>query len=431
MNAWFLLVAMAAATPTTPVVAPWSEGLSNGADLEVEVVTFGVGDEIAEWFGHAAIVVRDRRLRVERLYNYGEYEFDPALALRYLQGHLTFHVAERPVDRTIALYIRKNRDVRVQTLDLRSSQKLRLATLLADNVRPENRSYLYDHYSDNCTTRIRDAVNLVTEGALSRAATTPSASLREHTRRLTAVSAVVGTLIDALLNDEVDRPLTVWEATFLPDEFEAFLATVQVSGDDGVLHPLVAGHRVLHQAVRPPAPGPVSTMTFAILGLLSGAGILLLGRWRRRRLLALSTMAVGVVVGIPGTVLFVMATLTDHHVAWANENLLFANPLTLTLLPLGLWWLWSQRRHARRPTTRAVRALRVVSLLLGALGVLAVVVKVLPVADQQNWRLLWLCVPPLAALAIAVRLFETSPPTPGARERNAADKKLGAVLAAA
>ena len=411
MNAWFLLVAMAAATPTAPVVAPWSEGLSNGADLDVEVVTFGVGDEIAEWFGHAAIVVRDRRLHVERLYNYGEYEFDPALALRYLQGHLTFHVAERPVDRTIALYIRKNRDVRVQTLDLTSSQKLRLATLLADNVRPENRSYLYDHYSDNCTTRIRDAIDLVTDGSLSPLASAPSATLREHTRRLTAVSPVVGTLIDALLNDEVDQPLTVWGSTFLPDEFEAFLGTVQFLGSDGTLRPLVAGQRVLHQAIRPPTPGPVSTMTFALLGLLAGAGILLLGHQRRRRLLALSAMAVGVIVGVPGTVLFVMATLTDHHVAWGNENLLFGNPLTLTLLPLGLWWLWSQRRHARHPSTRAVRALRVVSLLLGALGVLAVVVKVLPVADQENWRLLWLCVPPLAALAIAVRRTTTTTAT--------------------
>jgi hypothetical protein len=41
-------------------------------------------------------------------------------------------------------------------------------------------------------------------------------------------------------------------------------------------------------------------------------------------------------------------------------------------------------------------------------GVLAVVVKVLPVADQQNWRLLWLCVPPPVALAFAIRRTTTT-----------------------
>lgn len=208
--------ALAAAVPTASPTAPWARGLSDGADLEVDVVTFGPGNDMAEWFGHAALVVRDRRLQVERLYNYGEYEFDPALALRYLQGHLTFHVAERPVDRTIALYVHRNRDVRVQTLALSSSQKLELARLLADNVRPENRSYLYDHYADNCTTRLRDVINQVMRGALKTQAMEPRASLREHTRRLTAVNVVVGVLIDALLNDEVDRPLTAWEAAFLP-----------------------------------------------------------------------------------------------------------------------------------------------------------------------------------------------------------------------
>jgi hypothetical protein len=407
MMAWMMIwAAVVAAAPT----APWARELSDGADLEVEVVTFGPGDDIAEWFGHAALVVRDRRLQVERLYNYGEYEFDPALALRYLQGHLTFHVAERPVDRTIALYVRRNRDVRVQTLALSSSQKLELARLLADNVRPENRSYLYDHYADNCTTRLRDVINQVMRGALKTQAMEPRASLREHTRRLTAVNVVVGVLIDALLNDEVDHPLTAWEAAFLPAEFEAWLETVTVDGDDGVRRPLVSTRRFIHAARRASAPPPLSLTTAVTLGVLAGAAIVAIGCWRRR-LVGLLAMLVGLVVGGPGTVLFVMATLTDHHVTWGNENLVFANPLTLMLVPCGAWWLasWRSTTAAARSTTatgpslRAHRALQMVGLLVAALAVIAVVVKVHPLADQHNWRLLALCVPSLVALGAVVR----------------------------
>ncbi len=401
--------ALAAATPMATLTAPWARGLSDGADLDVEVVTFGPGDDVAEWFGHAALVVRDRRLQVERLYNYGEYEFDAALALRYLQGHLTFHVAERPVDRTIALYVRKNRDVRGQTLALRSSQKVELARALADNVRPENRSYLYDHYTDNCTTRLRDVINQVTRGALKAQALGPSVSLREHTRRLTAVNAVVGVLIDAVLNDEVDHALTAWEATFLPAEFEAWLETVTVDGDDGVGHPLVASRRIIHAAGRAAAPAPMSLTTAVTLGVLAGAAIVAVGCWRRR-LIGLLAVLVGLVIGGPGTVLFVMATLTDHHVTWGNENLVFANPLTLMLVPGGAWWLAAWRpttaaasTTAMGPSLRAQRALRVVGLLVAALAVIAVVIKVHPLADQQNWRVLALCVPSLVALGTLVR----------------------------
>ena len=42
-------------------------------------------------------------------------------------------------------------------------------------------------------------------------------------------------------------------------------------------------------------------------------------------------------------------------------------------------------------------------LLVAALAVIAVVIKVHPLADQQNWRVLALCVPSLVALGTLVR----------------------------
>jgi hypothetical protein len=93
---------------------PWLRGLSRGEDLAIHVVTFGPGDDIAEWFGHAAIAVEDTRLKEARLYNYGEYAFDKTVALRYLRGHLIFHVGERPFVPTLDLYAAHRRDVRTR-----------------------------------------------------------------------------------------------------------------------------------------------------------------------------------------------------------------------------------------------------------------------------------------------------------------------------
>ena len=37
----------------------WADGQSRGEDLHIFLVTFGVGDDIASWFGHTALMVRD------------------------------------------------------------------------------------------------------------------------------------------------------------------------------------------------------------------------------------------------------------------------------------------------------------------------------------------------------------------------------------
>lgn len=396
MGVWMLTALLAMTTP------PWAMGESRGEDLQVHVVTFGAGDDIAEWFGHAAIVIEDTARHEARLYNYGEYAFDPTLALRYLQGHLTFQVGERPYQRTLQLYAQKNRDVRLQTLALSSTQKLQLATLLADNVKPENRQYLYDHYSDNCTTRIRDALDVVTDGALRRQAGPGLMTLREHTASLSAVSPVLSVLIDMLLNDEVDRPISTWEETFLPREFERFLDGVVLEDDSGRRRPLVAGRAIVHAAQRVPPPPPPSATSLLALG--AGAGLVVvvlttLGGRHRRRVFGVVVGVAGFVLGLPGLVLTLMATVTDHHVTFWNENLLVLHPLVLLLVPAGL--LLALTSATSSWSRRAGRVVVVVVGVMAAGAVVAVGGKVLPGFDQQNgavlavvapvWLSLWLC----------------------------------------
>jgi hypothetical protein len=396
MGVWMLTTLLLMAAP------PWAVNESRGEDLQVHVVTFGPGDDIAEWFGHAAIVIEDTARNEARLYNYGEYAFDPTLALRYLQGHLTFQVGERPYRRTLQLYAQKNRDVRLQTLALSSTQKLKLATLLSDNVKPENRQYLYDHYSDNCTTRIRDALDIVTDGALRRQADAGLLTLREHTASLSAVDPVLSVLIDVLLNDEVDRPSSSWEEAFLPREFERFLDGVVLSDGDGHVRPLVAGRAIVHRAQRPPPPPPPSTSILLALGV--GIGLIVVvfttfaGR-QRRRVFCLFAGSAGIVLGLPGLVLTMMATMTDHHVTFWNENLLVLHPVALLLLPASLLLAVTSTTSAwsRRAARVVVGGVGV----MAAGAVVAVVGKVLPGLDQHNgsvlavvapvWLSLWLC----------------------------------------
>src|SRR5690349_23649541 len=147
-----LLTALPASAQELP---PWGTGESRGEDLSVYLVTFGPGDDVPSWFGHGSLVVEVQKLHQSRLYNYGMFSFDERMLLRYAMGRLEFWVDDASPSATFRFYRSMNRDVRLQELNLTTAQRVELAKLLAVNVLPANRNYLYQHYSDNCVTRLR------------------------------------------------------------------------------------------------------------------------------------------------------------------------------------------------------------------------------------------------------------------------------------
>jgi hypothetical protein len=380
--AWLAMLALVAP-------APWSDGRSQGEDLLIHVITFGPGDVIPEMFGHNAIVVEDTRLHEERMYNYGEYRFASNLLPNYLRGELDFYVGERPVAPTIRIYREKNRSVHSQTLALSPAQKLRLAKLLADNILEENRSYRYDHYLDNCATRIRDILDKATDGQVSASAKAAPArtTLREHTRAMTAVNFPVGLIIDAFTNDEVDQPGSRWSEAFLPREFAELLRELTVTDETGASRPMVAAEATLFEAARP-ASAPTSVWWSLALGVVAGAVVF--GAGRSRRGAAMMSIMAGIVVGIPGTVLTLLATMTTHHVTFHNANLLWANPLALSLVFFGVLQLPSKARLAR--------AWRMICINLAGAVAVALVASFF-IGQVTSWPLA-LCAPPLLVLGV-------------------------------
>src|SRR4051812_39823540 len=100
-------------------VAPWGTGESRGEDLTVTLVTFGPSDDgVDSYFGHSALVVEDSRLHQSRLYNYGMFDFDWRMLLKFVGGRLEFWVGEARVEGTIDFYRSLNRDVTLQVLNL-------------------------------------------------------------------------------------------------------------------------------------------------------------------------------------------------------------------------------------------------------------------------------------------------------------------------
>lgn len=161
---------------------------SSGEQLSISVITFGRGDAVHQYFGHNAFVIEAPSVEQPSatVFNYGMFTFGPGMIPQFLKGRLHFWVGATELQQTAAQYARANRDVRLLELNLSPTARAAVFARLLHDVRPENREYLYDHYFDNCSTRVRDILDAALHGQLRRAWSVPSQfTLRDQTRRYT------------------------------------------------------------------------------------------------------------------------------------------------------------------------------------------------------------------------------------------------------
>jgi hypothetical protein len=92
-----------------------------------------------------------------------------------------------------------------------------VADKLAFDALEENHYYLYHHFADNCTTRVRDIIDDVTDGSLSRDSNgSVGITYRELGRRGLAEMTGLVVVAHFFLGRGADRQPTLYEAMFLP-----------------------------------------------------------------------------------------------------------------------------------------------------------------------------------------------------------------------
>jgi hypothetical protein len=330
-------------------------------DVSVGVITFGRGDHVHQYFGHNALVVTG--IAPEPVvFNYGMFSFGSGVVSQFLMGRLRFWLGTTPLDPTVASYAAAHRDVRILDLALTADERAAVVRRLLYDARPEHRYYLYDHYRDNCSTRVRDVLDAALHGKLRKQWSRGARfTLREETRRYTDRDALTQWAMMLGLNASVDRPQPLWDDAFLPLELEALLRRARVDRAAGTT-PLVTRTRTLYSAPRPPLPAAPSRrapacfaigLALALLFVLLGEGARANVRGMRGALLGLSA-AYGTVAGLFGVLLFHLAVFSDHQVAHGNLNLLLVNPLTLVagIIALIAWIAGPGARGLARAWTR-------------------------------------------------------------------------------
>jgi hypothetical protein len=382
---------------TPPPPAPGTDAALDSArarlgdSLQFTVYTYGPGDAVFERFGHIALAVRDARTGQDVAYNWGMFGFDePNFLWRFLTGDTRYWMEGYRTVEFNAAYQAQNRTIRQQALNLTPMQRGALYDFLAWNAQEANRYYRYDYYNDNCSTRVRDALDWALGGALRPAIDSVRGhhTWRGETARITADDLPVYAGIQIALGRNADRHLTRWQLGFLPEYLADDLARVTLAGTA-----LVGADTMLFEARRDPMPAgaPDRVMPALAVGLALGGGVFALARVAPAALGLFGVMwyAVG---GLLGTALLLAGTVTKHvPYMGTNLNLTILSPL---LLAAALFWWWRPRADRRG---RAARALAVVTALIAVVGL---VLMHLPGFTQGSMLLFMTVVPVHAALAV-------------------------------
>lgn len=376
---------------------------SSGDELDVALITFGPGEEVWERFGHNAILIRDRASGVEKLYNYGMFDFaQENFFLNFARGRMMYRIAVSDPAEDFPVYRQEGRWIVRQDLNLTPDERASLRDKLDWNARPENAQYRYDYFRENCSTRVRDMLDQAVGGAIHNQTVAPSRGFtyRMDALRLMRPDLLVMLGIDAGLGPLADKRLTYWDESFVPMELMRHVRDIHVTDAAGAAKPLVAHETRLAEARVPePEDYPPAWIWRALaIGVVFGLIVLLLSAVRRqawaRVLLATVSSLCALIFGLAGLVLLGLWLLTDHESAWRNENLLLFDPLCLLLLPC---WLASFRARWR-PSAFAVR----LGLLIALLAGVAFFVKVLPAFAQDNRFWIALLLPVQIAFAIVL-----------------------------
>jgi hypothetical protein len=379
--------------PSNAGVAPGAA--EPGSNLTVYLLTFGWGDVVWERFGHNAIWIKDRTRGTDVTYNWGMFDFDqPHFLRRFLTGDTRYWMEAIDFAPMVRFYKERDRSILAQELNLTPAQRLKLQQFVQNNALPENKFYRYDYYRDNCSTRLRDALDHAVSGQLQLATVTrvTSGTYRSHTQRLMTGDIPLYTGVTLALGHPADKLISVWDEMFLPVRMANDLRSVSIPDSTGARIPLVRSEMAIFTAGRSPEPAapPNYFPWYVAFGILLAGVVIALVRSAEggNRIAFFAATAIvtlwSLIAGLAGTALVFAWLFTKHYFMSRNENLMHFDPLLLALailVPLSVYGL--------RGVSKALK----LSGFVAALSLFGFVLQGIPFFDQKNGEIIALALP--------------------------------------
>lgn len=305
--------------------------------IEISLLTCGPRQQVYSLYGHTAIRFLDKSSGRDLVVNYGVFSFDkPFFVLRFVFGLTDYEIGITSFDFFKWEYESTGCGVRQQVLNLTAKEKMAIAEAIDRNCLPENRTYRYNYFYDNCTTRARDILvnNINGKVAYGNTATTghdyPSFRELIHAYNDGHRWARFGN--DILLGVKADSHTNFEQQQFLPERLCDDFERAWITNADGTKRKLVSrSFWALNPAPTTQETGCIPSPTicltaFALLTLAIAAY-----EWRHKRVAWIFDAAAMLVTGLCGLILLAMV-FSQHPTVSLNLQILLLNPLNALML---------------------------------------------------------------------------------------------------
>ena len=306
----------------------------------ISVLTIGPGSSLSDSFGHSAIRIQDKSKNYDLVFNYGIYDFnDPKFYSNFIKGYLNYSLGVSYFKDFKSSYILNNRYIKEQVLLLPDSIKQIIVDRLIFNSKPENKNYLYDYFSNNCSTIIKDIIdeslvkydyqnNYIVE---NKSKNTYRRLIYENIDKNSWGS--LG--IDICLGSYIDQEIDAKKNTFLPEYLFNYLNSsfYKLSDlDNGIK--LVKKVNYINKKKEYPNLN-IDNLFYSplfIFIVLSSLLMFLNISYLKNKKNHLLLQSTHIITSAIGFLLLFLWFYTDHYASEYNYNLLWANPLNIILI---------------------------------------------------------------------------------------------------
>jgi hypothetical protein len=313
------------------------------SDLKISILTCAHGKEIYASFGHCAFRAQCPSKRIDRVYNYGTFNYNqPLFVLKFVRGFLDYAVSSYDYNYFCIEYLSEKREVREQVLNLSADEAQAVYDFLEWNALEKNRYYKYNFLEDNCATRIRDVLKNSCGNNLIYPDTTYAFTLRQAIDERIEEMPWFRFGITLLMGLPVDQKATAMTAMFLPDYVYSTISDTKII-HDGKPEPIVSRSNTVVRADKPVSRTDILTYISPALLLWI---LFAVWAWLTYKEIKNHTYHSGgdktllFVMGLFGVLFLVMWFLTEHTVTAWNMNILWALPTHV----VGAWAVKSQKK---------------------------------------------------------------------------------------
>ncbi|MED5318485.1 MAG: DUF4105 domain-containing protein, partial [Bacteroidota bacterium] len=265
-----------------------------------------------------------------------------------VKGRMEYRLGVERFGRCQNLYLRQGRALHEQVLNLGPEDVKAMAEYLEWNAQPENATYAYDFFRDNCATKVITVLEEVFGDRYHAGCVATDSTYLEALRPFTAGNPWSAWGMELILGAEAATAMPDCGHSFLPDVLAYQIDAMTLDGQPLAFErEVVFPHQGTWHAGLPEGDSGRQTPVYLMWGWAAWMALVLWmahrgagwKKWGRR----LSVGVTAAVSALMATLFGLMAVATDHNDTWWNADMVWA---------LGGWgviWVAVRRSRGVRP----------------------------------------------------------------------------------